>query len=142
MDSDTPELAHVLRLIDRVRREWITAGILGGAAAFVALLLGLCIVAVAAEMLFAPPPFLRWTFLVLLILAALIGGVLFVVKRLLHEPQDEEVALIIESCRPDLHNELINAVRLSEDADGDQGTYVKAAIRESDRRASMIESNL
>jgi Domain of unknown function (DUF4175) len=138
MANDEPKLSEVLRLIDRVRREHVTAHILSGIFTFLSLLLALTFIFLSIEMFLAPSEGVRWGMLATTALLVIGGGILLILKRILHSPDDETIALLIESKHVDLHNELINAVRFSEDPEQSALTFVKAAIRESGQRAKDI----
>ena len=134
------ELEPVLAALDRVRREWHAARILSGMTSFLSALLAAALLVVLVTMWLPLPPAARWSLRTAWIAAVGICAILFVFKRLLENPTDEDVALLIERARPDLHNELINAVRLAREPGMQSPPFVSAAIRESGRLASSMNT--
>ena len=140
MQGDAPELEQVLGLLDHVRREWYASRVLGGLLLFLALALGLTLLFIGIETFLAPSPTIRWCMLALLAAIVVAAGVLLVGRRLVENPSDEQIALLVEATHPELHNELINAVRLTADSSEQRRTFVRAAIRESDRKARDLKA--
>jgi len=140
MRDDLPELARVLRLVDRVRRQRYAARLIAGTCLFLSLALGTILVLVGVETFLGPPRTLRWAMLLFFTLLVVVAAILFVGRRLLENPSDEEIALLIEAVHPELHNELINAVRFSLEPPERRHSFVRAAIRESDSAAARIET--
>jgi len=132
------ELERILERLDRVRRKWQTAHALSGLCAFFSLALGLGLVSVLAAMCLPLSITVRWGLLILSGAWLVGSGIYLVFLRLLHSPSDEHVALMIERVHPDLHNELINAVRFAEQSRDAKERYVDEAIRESDHKVAEL----
>ena len=140
MQIDAPELRQVLSLLDRVRGEWHAARIFEGACFFLGLALGATLAFVAVEVLFVLPESWRWVMLGVWGAVLLAGFAIFVGKRVVENPSDEDVGLLLEKAHPKLHNEIINAVRFARDTGRQDRAFVRAAIRESGRTASNLSS--
>jgi len=136
--TDPGEIDRVFGLLDRVRREWFASRVLAGLFAFLGLLLGFALLLILGELLFAPPAPLRLAMFIAFLLVSAAGTVALL-RRFFANPTDEEIALLVESHRPDLHNELINAVRFTEDPREMRHVFVRAALTESGRRAGEID---
>ena len=139
-ESPSADIEPVLAALDRVRREWHTARILSGTVSFLSAALAAGLIAMLAAMWLPLPPAARWSLRTAWLAASGGAVVLFVVKRLLENPSDEDVALLIERTRPELHNELINAVRLDQEPGAQSRLFVRAAIRESSRLALDLDT--
>ena len=140
MATDAFEPEQVLLLLDRVRKQWFASRVLSGLLAFTAIILTLAFLFVGTEILLAPPAGARWAMLILLLALTLAAAIALIGKRLLENPSDEQVALLIETARPQLHNELINAIRFTEESWAERLDFVRAAIRESDRCARRLDT--
>ena len=140
MSGQPPELGQVLRLIDRVRHEWYAARVLGGIMSFLSLALGVTLLFVAAETFLSPPQAVRWVMLATLAGCVLAAVVTLVGRRLIENPSDEQVALLVENSHAELHNELINAIRFSLQPPEHRHSFIRAAIRESDSAAGCLEA--
>lgn len=138
MKTDGTESRQVLDLLDRVRREWQAARILGGLAVFLSAGLGSALAFVLGAMWFPMSVGLRWGIRTAWLAWLVVSVVLFVCKRVLQSPADEEVAVLVEDAHPELHNEIINVVRLARKPSARGGAFVRAAIRESGRTASSL----
>ena len=132
--------ARIFSLVDRIRREWIAAHILAGLFAFAAAALGSAFILVLLARHLPFSPRILWALRTCWGAAALLALIVLVVRRFFANPSDEQVALLVEAARPELHNELINAVRFAEDAGGSSDLFVRAAIRESARTAEGLRT--
>ncbi len=85
-----------------------------------------------------PPTVLRWMLLVLLA-GTWIGAVAWVVMRMLTWRQSRaETARFIEQAKPELKNNLINSVLLSQDKDQVSPDFVQRAIHETVRQVKQM----
>ena len=140
MRTDIPELGRVLNLIDSVRRQRQLANVTAGILAFLTFGLGLAFLFVLIAMIFPLPVAVRWGMVFVWAAWALVSGVRLIFLRLIRNPTDEEIALVVENAYPELHNEIINAIRFAREDAGGSGLFVRAAIRESAREASDLEA--
>ena len=114
--------------------------VLDGLCVFLALGLAATLVFTLTGMGLPLPGSVRWGMLVVWA-AWLLGALVYLVfMRLLRNPTDEQIALLIEAAHPELHNEVINAIRLAQESPDRGGPFVRAAIRESDRKASRLDA--
>lgn len=139
MQGQPPELRQVLQLVDRIRHEWYAERVLGGIMSFLSVALGVTLLFVCAETFLGPPGTVRWVMLITLASIVAAAGVIFVGRRLIENPSDEQIALLAENAHTKLHNELINAIRFSLQPPERRHSFVRAAIRESDSVAEKIE---
>jgi len=130
---------RVFSLLDRVRREMFAARVLTGLTGYVGLLLGYALLLLFIELLLAPPAGVRLAALISFVLLAVAGAALLPLRRFFENPSDEEIALLIESHRGDLNNELINAVRFTVEPQEMEHPLVRAALAESGRRATDLD---
>ncbi len=101
--------------IDRTRRRWRAADIWHQRAAFIAIVAGMMLAFAATEALFHPPSSVRWAMFGVFVAAAAAGTALLLIRPMLHRRSDEEVAIHVERCFPQIRNGLINSVQLSQD---------------------------
>ncbi len=88
-----------------------------------------------------PPTVLRWILLVLLC-GAWLGAVAWVVTRILTWRQSKaEAARFVEQAKPELKNNLINSVLLSQDTDQVSPDFVQRAINETVRQVKQMNLN-
>ena len=140
MASGDRDIDQVLGLLDRVRREWTAARLLAGASAFLSIVLGTSLAFVCIAMGFSLPAGIREGLRAGWLVCSIAGLAVFIVRRLFENPTDEHLALLIEKAAHSLHNELINAVRLSEETEEEGRPFIQAAFGESNRRASSLRS--
>jgi len=140
MNTDAPEIGQVLNLLDRIRREWHAARILEGLATFFAVVFATTFALVLAALWLPLPAGVRWGLRAAWLAWLVLSVALLVFRRLFENPTEEQVALLVEGARPELHNEIINAVRLARDSFGQSRPFVKAAFRESGRKAARLNT--
>ena len=140
MEDKTVDFGPLFRLLDRVRREQYGVRVLAGLLQFISIVLGLGLLIVGVETLLAPPSLVRWGLLAVFAVVTVAAAISQVLRRMVENPADEEIALLVEAKQRDLHNELINAVRFSEDEAATRDGFVQAAISESARIAAKIEA--
>ena len=140
MKAAVHELERIFTLLDHVRREWQTSHVLSGLCAFLSLALALGLASVLAAMWLPLSITARWGLLILAVVWLPGSGLCLIFLRLLRSPSDEHVALLIERAHPDLHNELINAVRFAAESRDARKRYLDEAIRESDRKVAELDT--
>jgi len=140
MSNDVPELGRVLRLLDSVRRQRQAAHVIAGICAFLAWGSAVTLALVLAAVWFPLPAWVRWGMLAAWAVWLLVSGVQLIFVRLIWNPTDEEIALLVEDAYPAMHNEIINAVRFLEESPAPKQAFIRAAIRESDRQAAQLDA--
>jgi len=141
MNNQTSELEKVQSVLDRVRRKWHAVRVLGGLSLCFSVVLGVAIAAVTLAMFLPLSPAMRWGLRALFVASAFISIALFVIKRIVENPTDEDIALLIETAHPQLNNELINAIRFSESPQKQSPVFLRAAIKESARKAIDLDTS-
>ncbi len=86
-----------------------------------------------------PPSPLRWAMLGMVVLAAAVGLFGWVVRSLLWRQNPAQTARFLETVRPDLRNDLVNAVLLAREADPPSPALVQRAIAESLDRSGDLD---
>ncbi len=127
----------ILRQIDSVRGRRRIMRLATGVVAVLTILLAAALIALPAAGYWPgqPPVLLRWALLGGIVLAAAGAVAWFLVRPLLWKQTPAETARFIEQHIPDLHNDLINSVLLSEDRDQVSPELVQQAIHEASRRS-------